>query len=155
MLRYPAMNASRSPSPFDSRVVGTRHRRQVILGLALTAFALSGCSGLSEDDRVSLDQARADVEAGRALLVDLREPAEQASGVVPGALLLPSSQLRRRLGEIPVDAQRPVYLICATQSRSRSVLKALRERGYAHVRYVHGGMRGWAGRGWPRVRPGG
>lgn len=122
--------------------------------MAVAVALLAGCDGLVEADRVSLDQARSDVEARRAVLIDLREPAEQASGVVAGAVLVPTSQLRRRLAEIPTDAQRPVYLVCAAESRSRSVLKALRERGYAHVRYVDGGMQGWARRGWPMVRPG-
>jgi len=46
-----------------------------------------------------------------------------------------------------------VLLICNTQNRSSSTLSALRERGYAHVRYVQGGMSEWNRRGWPVVRP--
>jgi rhodanese-related sulfurtransferase len=48
---------------------------------------------------------------------------------------------------------RPVLLICNTQNRSSATLTALRERGYAHVRYVQGGMSEWVRRGWPVVRP--
>lgn len=148
------MSNLRSPSTRTERPAAAMGRRSALVALAAGAALLVGCDGLSEGDRVSLEQARADVEAGRAVLVDLREPSEQAAGVVAGAVLLPTSQLRRRLAEIPVDASRPVYLICAAQSRSKSVLKALRERGYAHARYVQGGMQGWARRGWPLVRPG-
>jgi rhodanese-related sulfurtransferase len=102
---------------------------------------------------ISLDDARAAFESGRAILIDIREPDEHATGVAAGARLLPMKQLAQRLGEIPTDPAQPVLLICNTQNRSSAVLRALRERGYPHVRYVHGGMSEWARRGWPMVKP--
>jgi len=115
--------------------------------------AACGRSG-STDDTVSLDTARAEHEAGRAVLIDIREPREHATGVAPGARLLPMAQLATRLAEIPVDAALPVLLICHTQNRSRATLRALRDRGaFGHVRYVEGGMSEWARRGWPLVAP--
>jgi rhodanese-related sulfurtransferase len=130
-------------------------RRRVLVAAALSGvLTLVACDSLSAEDRVSLDQARADLEAGRTVLIDIREPSEHATGVAKGAVLLPMSQLRARVAEIPVDPSRPVHLICNTQNRSRSVLSALREHGYAHVRFVEGGMSGWASRGWPMVKPG-
>ncbi|WP_293187967.1 rhodanese-like domain-containing protein [Ottowia sp.] len=59
----------------------------------------------------------------------------------------------RRLAEIPLDTGRPVLLICNTQNRSSATLRALRQHGYGHVRYVHGGMSEGARRGWPVVAP--
>lgn len=130
-------------------------RRQALLGLAGLTLAAAGCSdaGASED-AVSLEVARAEHEAGRAVLIDIREPVEQATGVAAKARLLPMSQLSQRLAEIPTDPARPVLLICNTQNRSSATLRALRERGYAHVRFVRGGMSEWARRGWPLVKPG-
>lgn len=121
--------------------------------LALTA-ALAACGNASAGaDAVSLDTARIEFEAGRALLIDIREPAEHATGVAAGARLLPMRQIGARLGEIPTDPEQTVLLICNTQNRSRATLKALRERGYGHVRFVDGGMSEWARRGWPMVKP--
>ena len=80
-------------------------------------------------ERVGLEAARADAEAGRALLVDIREPHEHATGVARGAKLLPMREIGARLAEIPKDAAQPVLLICNTQNRSRAVWQALRERG--------------------------
>jgi len=108
---------------------------------------------LPPDAIVSLEVARAETEAGRAMLIDIREPDEHATGVAPGAKLLPMRQLAARLAEIPTDPKQPVLLICNTQNRSRATLEALRQEGYAHVRYVQGGMSEWARRGWPMVRP--
>jgi rhodanese-related sulfurtransferase len=147
---------SRSPGRRPARRTAvSRTARRSVLVSALALAALSAACGRNEADgsSVSLDVARAEHDAGRALLIDIREPAEHARGVVPGAGLLPMKQLAARLAEIPTDPTRPVLLICATQSRSRATTGLLRERGYAHVRYVHGGMTEWARRGWPMVAP--
>ena len=133
-----------------------RTRRTWLRWAAATtlAAALAGC-GQSEasTDAVSLEAARAEHEAGRAVLIDIREPDEHATGVVAGARLLPMRQLKQRLNEIPTRPDQPVLLICNTQNRSSATLRALRERGYGHVRYVQGGMSEWARRGWPMVKP--
>ncbi len=119
------------------------------------AWAVAGCSDAdAESGAVSVEYARAEHEAGRALLIDIREPDEHATGVAAGAQLLPMRQLAARMAEIPTDPNRLVLLICRTQNRSGAVLRALRERGYSHVRFVDGGMSEWARRGWPMVKPG-
>lgn len=131
-------------------------RRVLLVGIAaaLAGSAHAGRHLVADGDVVSLDHARSELEAGRAILIDIREPDEHATGVAPGALLLPMRQLGRRLAEIPTDPSRPVLLICRTQNRSSATLRALREHGYGHVRYVHGGMSEWGRRGWPMVKPG-
>ncbi len=121
----------------------------------LGALAVANAFAAGEPDVVSLETARAETAAGRAILIDIREPQEHATGVAPGARLLPMRQLGARLAEIPLDPKKPVLLICNTQNRSSATLRALRERGYGHVRYVAGGMSEWARRGWPLVKPGG
>lgn len=102
---------------------------------------------------IDLSDARAEFESGRAVLIDIREPAEHATGVAAGAVLLPMSQLSARLDEVPKDPDQPVLLICRTQGRSAMVVQALRQRGYDHVRYVNGGMSMWVQQGWPTVAP--
>jgi rhodanese-related sulfurtransferase len=133
-----------------------RRRTVLVLGLAsagLTWAALSQpLTALAQSSSVSLDQARAEHEGGKALLVDVREPEEHATGVVPGARLLPMRQLSARLAELPRD--RPVLLICNSQNRSRATFDALRERGWTNLRYVNGGMSEWNRRGWTTVKPG-
>ncbi len=129
----------------------SRLRRRVFV----TMLVLGGMAApaWADDLSVSLEEARAAWESGRALLIDIREPSEHATGVAAGALLLPMSQISRRLAEIPTDPAKPVLLICNTQNRSSRTLNALRERGYGHVRFVNGGMSEWAKRGWPMVAP--
>lgn len=150
------MELNVSTHPLSRQATGRRQRRvwvHLVAAATLTA-ALAGC-GRTEaaTDVVNLETARAEHEAGRAVLIDIREPEEHATGVAAGAKLLPMRQLSQRLHEIPTQPDQPVLLICNTQNRSSAVLRALRERGYAHVRYVNGGMSEWARRGWPMVKP--
>ncbi|HNW61427.1 MAG TPA: rhodanese-like domain-containing protein [Piscinibacter sp.] len=138
---------ARSAAPFSRRIL---LKSLAALGLLGSLVAADASDALS----VSLDEARAEFEAGRVVMIDIREPNEHATGVARGARLLPMSQLGQRLSEIPADPKQPVLLICNTQNRSSRTLKALRERGYANVRFVEGGMSEWARRGWPLVKPG-
>lgn len=129
-------------------------RRQLSLAVLGLGLAVAGCSPSAQAaDSVSLDTARAEHEAGRAIMIDIREPREHATGVAQGVQLLPMQQIGARLSEIPTNKDKPVLLICNTQNRSSATLAALRERGYSHVRYVDGGMSEWARRGWPMVKP--
>lgn len=129
-------------------------RRGLVAGLVVIIAGAAGAGTVwAAEDSVSLTHARTEFEAGRAVLIDIREPDEHAGGVAAGAQLLPLQQIGRRLAEIPTDADKPVLLICRTQNRSMALLKALRERGYKHVRYVDGGMSQWVSRGWPTVAP--
>lgn len=148
------------PVLFPAPIRAPLHRRAWLsLGATAIAGALLLTAGCSDSQgvqvsAVSLEAARADLEAGRVTLIDIREPAEHATGVAAGARLLPMSQINQRAGEIPKDSAKPVLLICNTQNRSQSTAQALREHGYTNVQYVKGGMSEWGRRGWPLVRPG-
>jgi len=154
------MGRMQSPPPLPAAPArtGASRWRRVFLPLAvfgLMALALGIWRSQPGSHSVTLAEARAAVEAGQAVLIDLREPFEHATGVAAGAKLLPMRQLAQRLHEIPRDTAVPVFLVCATQNRSRATLDALHGQGLTHVRYVHGGMTEWARRGWPMVMPDG
>lgn len=129
-------------------------RRRLLAATLLLPCALFAAR--ADELSVSLEAARAELASGRSVVFDIREPGEHATGVAAGARLLPMSQLRQRLAEIPTNPAQPVLLICNTQNRSSRTLKALRDLGgYGNVRFVEGGMSEWARRGWPLVKPGG
>ena len=134
--------------------VVTLTRRHLTLAALSLGMSMVACgSQASSGDSVTLDVARAEHEAGRVTLIDIREPNEHATGVAMGAKLLPMSQLGSRVGEIPTASDKPVLLICNTQNRSGRTLAALRQQGYKNVRFVEGGMSEWNRRGWPLVKP--
>ena len=121
--------------------------------LGIVSLMLQACSPEVTLPNVSLEQARAEHEAGKVLMIDIRESQEHATGVAQGVVLLPMSQVAQRVAEIPKQTDQPVLLICNTQNRSRAVTEALQEQGFTNIRYVNGGMSEWAKRGWPMVKP--
>lgn len=124
-----------------------------LMGVIGAFLFLQACSPEAVLPNLSLEQARAEHDSGKVLMIDIRESEEHATGVAQGVVLLPMSQLAQRVSEIPKDADRPVLLICNTQNRSRAVTQALQEQGFTNIRYVNGGMSEWAKRGWPMVKP--
>ena len=99
---------------------------------------------------VSVDEARRRLDAGAALLIDVREPDEWAGGHVAGALHIPLGALAARLAEVPPD--RAVLLLCRSGNRSGRATALLRERGYARAANVEGGIIAWQGAGFPVTR---
>lgn len=96
---------------------------------------------------VDLD-AFAVAHADGAVVIDVREPYEYASGHVPGATLVPLASLPAHAGALP--RHQPVYIICATGNRSLTAARFLAERGVA-ARSVAGGTSRWMARGLPAV----
>jgi thioredoxin 1 len=81
-----------------------------------------------------------------ATVLDVRNPDEYAEGHVPGAVLLPLSDLADRRDQVPVAS--PLYVICAAGGRSLAAAKALHSAGL-DVRSVIGGTRAWQAAGFP------
>jgi len=131
----------------------TVNRRTLVALSGLCVLGVAHAQVRQDAESVSLDVARQELESGKSLVIDIREPQEHATGVAPGVQLLPMRQLAARISEIPNDPKRPVLLICNTQNRSSATWKFLREKGYTNVRFVQGGMSEWARRAWPMVRP--
>lgn len=68
------------------------------------------------------------------IIIDVREPAEFATGHVPGALNIPPAQLMagaKELAGVPKDAELIVY--CRTGSRSGVSAHILHTLGYTNV----------------------
>ncbi|HKD36275.1 MAG TPA: MBL fold metallo-hydrolase, partial [Pirellulales bacterium] len=69
-----------------------------------------------------------------AVVLDVREPEEFASGHVPGAVNLPQAELATRLNDVPRD--RPVYVICQGGFRSLRAAQFLCQCGISNVASV-------------------
>jgi rhodanese-related sulfurtransferase len=111
------------------------------------------CTAQAAAPSVSLEQTREALEKSSAVVVDIREPSEQAAGVAKGALLIPMGQLEKRMGEVAKSKSDPIILVCATQNRSAKIAETLQAAGYTNVSYVQGGMKQWTARGLPLVKP--
>jgi sulfur-carrier protein adenylyltransferase/sulfurtransferase len=77
-------------------------------------------------------------------IVDVREPYEWEIGNLDdyGARLIPLAELEERLDEI--DPQEEIVLQCRSGGRSARALKFMRERGYARLLNLKGGILAWS-----------
>ena len=82
------------------------------------------------------------VQAGEAVLLDVREASELRMAAVPGARHVPMGEVPSRLGEVPRD--RPVLVMCHHGVRSQAVADWLLKQGYDKVSNVRGGIAAWA-----------
>ncbi|MDE2497584.1 MAG: ThiF family adenylyltransferase, partial [Xanthomonadaceae bacterium] len=84
-----------------------------------------------------------------ALLLDVREPYEHATGMAEGAVALPLGEVLQRIAEIAPDRSREILAICAHGPRSLRAAQALQQLGYSSVVSVAGGTARWIEEGLP------
>ncbi|MBN0042781.1 rhodanese-like domain-containing protein [Streptomyces actuosus] len=97
------------------------------------------------------DQARTRLH--ELTVIDVRTPAEYASGHLPGALNIPLDSLRRALPEIRHAAGLgDVLVVCASGARSENACRVLAGQGIATATLT-GGTGAWAAAGHDLHRP--
>ena len=87
------------------------------------------------------------------VMVDVREPSEVASGVIPGARLIPLPELERRWRELE-DADE-IVCYCAVGARSLRAARFLREQGLFNATSLEGGFAAWRSAGGAVTSPDG
>ena len=107
-------------------------------------------------ENLSVDQVKAELDAGTAVVVDIRDFRElYLKGKVPGAFhadrgmlefwVDPASQYYRDV--FTPDRRYIVY--CAGGGRSALAAKAMKDMGYPNVAHMEAGFTGWAEAGMP------
>ena len=66
--------------------------------------------------RISLEEAKAMLDSGNAVVIDVRQPDEWAAGRVAGAIHIPVDDVLARIDELPVG--KDLLFICALGVRS-------------------------------------
>ena len=85
-------------------------------------------------------------------LLDVREPFETEIASI-GGHLIPLSELRDRMDELPKDKNEELIIYCRTGNRSHHAMVFLREEGgYTNVKNLLGGIHAWHDRIDPEVK---
>jgi rhodanese-related sulfurtransferase len=95
------------------------------------------------------DEVKDLLDAGRVLLIDVREPAEYAAERIPGALLYPLSTFDPE--QVPADDGRQVVFHCAAGGRSLTAARARKTTGQTGAHMI-GGIGEWKAQGLPVLR---
>ncbi len=88
-----------------------------------------------------------------AVLVDVREPHERATGFAEGALGISRAELEADPSSMLPDGGAEVLLICQSGARSMKAALALEAAGYTRLASVEGGTTRWIAEGLPVTRP--
>lgn len=94
-------------------------------------------------------ELNAQLEAGTALLIDVREPNEYAAERIPGALLFPLSTFDA--SRLPPDGPRLVVFQCAGGKRSANAAGQRLAAGAANAAHLAGGIAAWKAAGLPVI----
>ena len=83
----------------------------------------------------------AQVKAGEAVLVDVREVSEYENERIPGAFLMPLSFFDA--DHFPYISGPRVILMCAVGKRSAAAAKQLMKAGFGTTHHMKGGLNAW------------
>jgi rhodanese-related sulfurtransferase len=90
------------------------------------------------------------LEAGAAVVVDVRELHELREGSIPGSRHIPLGQLQAHVGELLAAPE--VIFVCRSGARSAAATTALTRAGHPNAFNMAGGMIAWKHKGLPVER---
>ena len=88
----------------------------------------------------------------RPQVLDVRTDQEWHQGHIIGAVHVPLSSLRDRIGGLSLDPARPVVAVCLSGHRSVPAVRLLNLHGYGAAVQLAGGMMAWRRSGLPEAR---
>ncbi|MBP1966659.1 rhodanese-like domain-containing protein [Paenibacillus aceris] len=117
-----------------------------IVALAFLAwFIYSRFASIKGLNNLSPDQFQDEIKGNsNHILIDVREPGEVKQGYIPGAVNIPLSQMKHRVGEIQKNDR--VYLYCRSGMRSKQAAKILKKNGFNELSHLQGGIMSWKGK---------
>ena len=93
--------------------------------------------GLTADGAVQL------INREKAVVVDVCEAEEFATGHVGGAKNIPLNQLEERLANTVKNKTLPLILVCETGARSARAVAVAKKLGYEQAQAMSGGLKAW------------
>jgi rhodanese-related sulfurtransferase len=109
-------------------------------GMLLWPLILRARIGAKE---VSVQQAVQLINRRDAVVIDVRDAADFASGHIPNARHMPVAEMEKRLKELEKLKSRPVIVSCRSGTRAAAAAAVLRKNGFQEVFPLKGGILGW------------
>lgn len=120
-------------------------KRFLALLFALCLLVLAGCGQQTDAAyrQISQEEAKEMMDAGDAVVLDVREQSEYDEGHIPGAVLLPVGSIDEDTAAAVIPEKSATVLVyCRSGNRSKTAAAALAELGYTDV-YEFGGINTW------------
>ena len=117
--------------------------------LLLAVMVLTACGQDKENDQgavyvnITAEEAKQimDSEEG-CIILDVRTQEEYDQGHIPGAILIPDTEIKTKAEEVLTDKDQLILVYCRSGRRSKIAAEALVELGYTNIREF-GGIIDW------------
>jgi len=92
---------------------------------------------------ITPDKAADFIDEVNPFILDVRMPKEwDETGVIPGAVTIPLTELEQHLAELP-PLNKPILVYCKAGARGQYALTYLKALGYKNVKNLKGGITAW------------
>ena len=99
--------------------------------------------------RISVEEAKKEVDAGNAVIVDSRGEAAYKVEHIAGAINLPVGSTEDKFSVLPTDKKILIYCSCATEGTSAGLAFQINQKGIANTYAIIGGTNAWHSAGYP------
>ena len=117
--------------------------------LLLAVMMLTGCGQATEKDQgavyvnITAEEAKQIMDSEEDyIILDVREQDEYDAGHIPGAVLIPYTQIEEKAMGILPDKDQLILVYCRSGRRSKIAAEALVQLGYTNVKEF-GGIIDW------------
>ena len=117
--------------------------------LLLAVMMLTACAQDKENDReavymnITAEEAKQIMDAEEGyIILDVREQDEYDAGHIPGAILIPYTQIEEKAAAMLPDQDQLILVYCRSGRRSKIAAEALVELGYTNIKEF-GGIIDW------------
>ena len=101
-----------------------------------------------------IDTLAEQLKAGSAPpIIDVRTTAEYQRDHLPGARLIPHTEIGNRLQELNISPEQPVVLYCKSGRRANLAATTLEHAGFSNVQILDGSIDAWRAAGQALVQP--
>ena len=120
-----------------------------LIFLLLAVMLLTACGQDKEKDQgavyvnITAEEAKQimDTEEGYIIL-DVRTQEEYDQGHIPGAILIPDTEIKTKAEDVLTDKNQLILVYCRSGRRSKLAAEALAELGYTNIKEF-GGIIDW------------
>lgn len=116
--------------------------KHIFFLLALAAL-LCGCAGNAGYEQITAKEAKHIMDTTEGyLILDVRTQEEYDLSRIPGAVLIPHTEIGERAASELPDKDQVILVYCRSGNRSKQASEVLAELGYTNVKEF-GGIRDW------------
>ena len=118
-------------------------RKQTFALLLALVLLLTACAQAASYEQITQEEAKQIMDTTNGyILLDTRTQEEYDQSHIPGALLIPHTEIAQRAADELPDKDQVILVYCRSGNRSKQASEVLAELGYTNVKEF-GGINTW------------